>query len=213
MNQIKISPSLLSSDFSRLGEEVLRVERAGAEYIHIDVMDGIFVPNITLGAPVIKSLRGLSGLVFDVHLMITKPERYIKDFAEAGADIITIHLESTDAVSGTLRIIKELGKKAAVTIKPATPVSEVMPYLSEVDMVLIMTVEPGFGGQSFMPDMLDKVKAIRAVNKEIDIEVDGGVSASNIAKVKQAGANVIVAGSALFSAGDMEAAITELRSL
>ena len=212
---IHISPSLLAADFSRLSEEVCAVERAGTTMLHLDVMDGVFVNNISFGIPVIQSLRKLSDIVFDVHLMITAPERYITQFAQAGADIITIHYEATEDVESTLNQIHALGKKAALSIKPATPIEAVYPYLSLCDMVLIMTVEPGFGGQSFMYDMLAKVKTLREkVEREgwrTDIQFDGGVNAETARLCREAGANVLVAGSAVFRAQDKAAIIRELK--
>lgn len=209
-----ISPSVLAADFSKLGEEVNKVHKAGAQYIHLDVMDGIFVPNISFGPSVIASLRKASDIFFDVHLMITHPERYIKDYVDAGADLITIHYESTFDVKGTVALIKSYGKKAAVSIKPATSPEVIFPLLRELDMVLVMTVEPGFGGQKMMPDMLKKVRAIREYAKEngidVDIQVDGGITPDNVASAFEAGANVIVAGSAVFKAENPEKVISDM---
>ena len=209
-----ISPSVLAADFSKLGEEVNKVHNAGAQYIHLDVMDGIFVPNISFGPSVIASLRKASDIFFDVHLMITHPERYIKDYVDAGADLITIHYESTFDVKGTVALIKSYGKKAAVSIKPATSPEVIFPLLRELDMVLVMTVEPGFGGQKMMPDMLKKVRAIREYAKEngidVDIQVDGGITPDNVASAFEAGANVIVAGSAVFKAENPEKVISDM---
>ena len=197
-----LSPSILSADFCRLGEQIKEVEEAGAKYLHIDVMDGIFVPSISYGMPVIKSIRKCSALFFDVHLMIDRPERYILDFADAGADSINFHLEATEDVQGTIDKIRGLGKKAGITIKPATPSKAVEPYLEAVDMVLVMTVEPGFGGQKLIPECLEKVREIRKMleekNRNVEIEVDGGINADNVHLALEAGANIIVAGSALF---------------
>ena len=199
---IIISPSVLAADFSKLGDEVKKVHSAGAQYIHLDVMDGIFVPNISFGPPVITSLRKVTDIFFDVHLMITEPQRYIKDYVDAGADLITFHYESCEDPASVVKLIKSYGVKAAVSIKPATAPEEIFPLLREVDMVLVMTVEPGFGGQSLMPECLDKVRILRreAIRKgvKLNIEVDGGVSADNAAYCTEAGANVLVAGSALF---------------
>lgn len=197
-----LSPSILSADFCRLGEQIKAVEEAGAKYLHIDVMDGLFVPSISYGMPVIKSIRKCTGLIFDVHLMIERPEHYISEFAESGADLINFHLEATEDVPGTIKKIRELGKKVGITIKPGTSAAELEPYLELVDMILVMTVEPGFGGQKLMPECLEKVAAIRKRLDEkgltTDIEVDGGINAENVSLALEAGANVIVAGSAVF---------------
>ena len=193
-----IAPSVLSADFAHLAEAAQIVEKCGAEYLHIDVMDGHFVPNITLGPVVVKCLRPFCKSVFDVHLMIENPEKYIDAFADAGADIITVHLESTDDVQGAIDKIHAKGKKAGITIKPKTPVESVFPYADTVDMVLIMSVEPGFGGQSLIPECLDKIRVLREKYPNLDIEIDGGVKVDNIDKVYESGANIIVAGSAVF---------------
>ncbi|MBE6642357.1 MAG: ribulose-phosphate 3-epimerase [Ruminococcaceae bacterium] len=208
---IKISPSILSADFSKLGLDVDRAEKGGAEYLHIDVMDGVFVPNISLGAPIQKSIRKQSKMVFDTHLMIIDPIRYVDDFAKAGSDIITIHLESCDNVAETLEKIRSYGIKAGLSIKPKTPVTALKPFIGMFDMLLIMSVEPGFGGQSFIPESLDKIRESRALLPELDIEVDGGINADNINEVVKAGANVIVAGSAVFGKEDVASAIALLR--
>ncbi len=197
-----LSPSILAADFSRLGEQIREVEHAGAKYLHIDVMDGVFVPSISFGMPVISSIRNCSDIFFDVHLMIEKPEHYIHEFADSGADLINFHLEATEEVVGTIEKIRFRGKKVGITIKPATPAKAVEPYLKLVDMVLVMTVEPGFGGQKLMPECLDKVREIRAMVMEkglhTDIEVDGGIRLDNVEQALEAGANVIVSGSAVF---------------
>ncbi len=212
---IYISPSLLAADFTKLGDEVKRIEEAGADYLHLDIMDGVFVPNISFGLPVVESLRKISGLVFDVHLMITNPEKYAERFANAGADIITFHLEACDDPAALIKKIKELGKKASISISPKTSAEALLPYLPELDMVLVMTVEPGFGGQSLIPETLEKVKVIR---KAIDdngyncnIQVDGGISEKNISLVTEAGANVIVAGTAVFRSPDPKKTIEDMR--
>jgi len=211
-----ISPSILASDFSHLADEVISIEKAGADLVHIDVMDGMFVPNITLGAPVIKCLKGKTALPFDVHLMIEEPKRYIGDFASSGADIITFHIEATDDVRGTIEEIKKHGIKAAISLKPKTPAEAVFPYLDDLYMVLVMTVEPGFGGQSFMPDMMPKVRAIReeAVRRGLDmrIQVDGGIDDKTVSQATENGADVLVAGSYVFRAQDRKDAIEKLRS-
>ncbi|MBQ7500499.1 MAG: ribulose-phosphate 3-epimerase [Clostridia bacterium] len=212
---IKISPSILASDFANLQRDIEKVEKAGVEYLHIDVMDGIFVPNITIGPPVIKAIRKHSDLIFDVHLMITDPIRYIEDFAAAGADLITIHHESCDNQIETLKKIHLLGKKTGISIKPKTDPKVLDAYLEYADLILIMTVEPGFGGQSFIPDTLKSVKYAKALvdsnNKNIEIEVDGGISPANSALVTSAGANVIVAGSAIFGSADIPGTVAALK--
>ena len=213
---IYISPSLLAADFNNLGAEVKRIEDAGADYLHLDVMDGVFVPNISFGLPVIESLRKVSGLVFDVHLMITKPERYVERFANAGADIITFHYEACDDPAAAIAKIKALGKKASISISPKTPAEAILPFLSELDMVLVMTVKPGFGGQSLIPETLEKVKIIRKAIDEnrynCNIQVDGGISEKNISLVTEAGANVIVAGTAVFRSPDPKKTIDDMRN-
>ena len=212
---IKISPSVLACDFSKLGDEVIEIERAGAEMAHLDVMDGMFVPNMSFGFPVIECLRKKTDIVFDVHLMIDKPERYIDRFIDAGADIVTFHVEATDIPEKCLRMIRSRGKLAAISVKPKTPVEAIYPYLELCDMVLVMTVEPGFGGQSLIPETLEKVKTLRAeIEKrglKIDIQVDGGINDKNCRDAASAGANVLVAGSAVFKAEDRRAAIDALR--
>lgn len=197
-----LAPSILSADFNVLGEQIQTVAKAGAQYIHVDVMDGIFVPSISYGMPVIKSVRKSTDAVFDVHLMITEPVRYIRDFVDSGADIITVHVEACKDIDETIRDIKACGVRVAVAINPETPVDKIMPYLDDIDMALVMSVHPGFGGQKFIPDVLDKVRIIRSYyrdnNMDKDIEIDGGINFDNLPEVLEAGANVIVAGSSVY---------------
>lgn len=213
---IKISPSVLACDFSKLGEEAKRAEDAGAQWLHLDVMDGIFVPNISFGPCVIKSIRKSTGVFFDTHLMITDPIRYVGAFASAGADLITIHYESCENHAEVLEKIRSLGKKAGISIKPATPAFVLEPILPYVDLVLVMTVEPGFGGQSFMPETMESVRTVRAMinaaGLDIDVEVDGGINAKTAAIAAEAGANVFVAGSSVFGAEDASSAIAAIKS-
>ena len=215
---IKISPSILSADFSRLGEEIAALEKAGADYIHIDVMDGHFVPNITIGPEVIKRLRPVTKLTFDVHLMISPVNNFIKDFADAGADIITFHPEATENVSETIGLIKKLGKKVGVSLKPRSQINLIEDHLNEIDLILIMSVEPGFGGQKFMPEVLEKMKRLRNIIKKkklnVDIEIDGGINFSNSKKAKEFGANILVSGSTVFKEhdGNLKKNIQLLRS-
>ncbi len=213
----KIAPSILSADFSRLGDEIRAVETAGADYIHIDVMDGHFVPNITIGPLVVEAARRVTALPLDVHLMIENPDSYIPDFAAAGADIIVVHAEAVHHLHRTVQLIKSLGKKAGVSLNPATPLTVLEYVLGDLDLVLLMTVNPGFGGQSFIEACLPKIHSLRAMldrhGSEAELEVDGGVKTANIARIAHAGADVFVAGSAVFGSPDYRATITELKRL
>lgn len=215
MSNNKIAPSILAADYANFASELKRIEETSAEYVHIDIMDGQFVPNITFGADVVASMRKHSKLVFDCHLMVVNPERFVDAFAQAGADIMTVHAESTFHIHGALQKIKKAGMKAGVVINPGTPVSAIEPVLSLVDQVLIMTVNPGFGGQAFIPEMLEKVQKVAKIRDEkgydFDIEVDGGVDNKTIKACYQAGANVFVAGSYLFKASDLTAQVETLR--
>ena len=212
---LRIAPSILSADFARLGEEVRAIDAAGADYIHIDVMDGHFVPNLTIGPLVVKALRGHSAKPFDVHLMIAPVDPYIPDFAAAGADIITVHPESGPHLHRTVQLIKSLGKKAGVSLNPGTPIAALENVLPELDLVLVMSVNPGFGGQAFIQSQLDKIKELRkridATGKKIDLEVDGGINAETAKAARDAGADVLVAGTAVFTGGAYAANISRLR--
>ena len=212
---IKISPSVLACDFAKLGDEVESIARAGADMVHLDVMDGSFVTNISFGLPVIQCLRKHSDMFFDVHLMIDEPIRYVGRFADAGADLITVHAEACSDVTETLLAIQKTGKKVGLSVKPNTPIESIYPYLSLCDMILVMTVEPGYGGQALIPETLDQVavlkEELRRRGLSIDIQVDGGINAKNAEDAKRAGANVLVAGSSVFGASDRGAAIASLK--
>jgi ribulose-phosphate 3-epimerase len=218
MKKIQISPSILSADFSQLGNEIKRLEEGGADLIHVDVMDGHFVPNLTIGPPVIKALKKNCSIKFDVHLMISPVHKYIDAYADAGADIITIHPEATDDLSSSIKKIKDLGKKVGVSLNPETKVSIIKDHLDQIDLVLIMSVNPGFGGQKFMPEVLDKIKELKIIQKEqnidFDIEIDGGINFENSKMAIEAGANILVSGTTIFKSnnGDIKKNIDLLKS-
>lgn len=209
--KVKISPSVLSCDFSKMGEEITQLIDSGADYIHFDVMDGHFVPNITIGPPIVAALRRYCSVPMDVHLMLDNPEEYIESFADAGADIITVHIEATNHAHRLIQQIKDIGCKAGIVLNPATPENRIEFLVEDIDMVLVMTVNPGFGGQKFIPDMLRKIKAIRAMIGDRDLEVDGGIDEHTAPEVVKAGANVLVAGSYVFNNSSYKTAIKKLR--
>jgi ribulose-phosphate 3-epimerase len=216
MKRVKLAPSILAADLGRLAEEVHQVETLGAEYIHVDVMDGRFVPNITLGPPVVRAVRAATKAIVDCHLMIVEPERYVAEFANAGADIITVHVEASPHLQRTLHSIRDLGKRAGVVLNPHTPEETIRYVMNDVDLILVMSVNPGFGGQSFLPLVLPKLRALRqmidATGRDIDLEIDGGIGPDNARLVTDAGATVLVAGSSIFGQKDRGAAMQQLRA-
>jgi ribulose-phosphate 3-epimerase len=213
----KLAPSLLSADFSKLGEEIAQIEKGGADYVHLDVMDGSYVPNITFGAPVIKKIRDTTRLPFDVHLMVDRPERFIGDFADAGSDIITVHPEATIHLHRTLQSIKERGIRAGVSLNPSTPLNVLDHIMDDIDLILVMSVNPGFGGQSYIPAMTDKIRKLRRLisesGRDIILEVDGGIKLDNAKEIIDAGADMIVVGSGIFSAQDVSKRVEDFKNI
>ncbi len=212
MSKTLVSPSILNADLSRVADECISLVNAGADWLHLDVMDGVFVPNISFGMPLVKAIDGCTDAFLDVHLMISRPEKYVKQFAESGADLITFHVEATEQPKQTIELIKSCGKKVGIAVKPATPVEALLPFAEDIDLLLVMSVEPGFGGQAFMPEAIEKIKRAKALFPNALVQVDGGINAQTAPSVIAAGVDVIVSGSAIVSATDRAAAISALRN-